>query len=385
MGIDWFWVIFDTSQHSKYFGDVHNLLALPAGATLKYDYNEAQFTSNALARVEVPGAPALFVYSQYDAAYTRSNGQSEPSAKSANVTCIGTRLGRIHAVTKRDKRYTLDFTVDGYPTQGVHLDNLMAHLAGGGETPLAPTAGGGEARKYVCVSTNTAVLKALAGQDDQDAWAHIVTALSTPPMQFSGDTFWRLKGPFTPRNGAVVTPKLDQHKTGDTVTAVESVYEISNGASLRFDFISRLGAGGGQSQAAHVEIKSTDNSVVRIVGGAQLSLRRHTASNFEVRGDSTHKVGQSKADLALDTFPQREDGWPSGPAIQMAVRVTRSKLRFWAGAIIGSLGVVAYCFGDSKGADAWGFWATLLKIAGILLVVLAGQLLSGELTFILGQ
>lgn len=381
MGTDWFWVVFDTSQYAKYYGDVHDLLALPAGTTLKYDYAETEFSSSALHRVPDPGAPVLFVYTQYEVAYSRERGESKPSAKVEGVAYVGTRLGRIQAVTKNGKRYNLDFTVEGYPNQGEHLESILKQLAGHGETPLAKNAEGVEFRKYVCVSTNTAALKQLEAPDEQLAWAAIVTALSTPPMQFSSDTFWRLVGPFTKRKGKVLRPELDKHMTDGKVTAVESVYNVSHGTTLRFDFVSKLGAGGGQPQNAQVDVQSTENDIARVVGASQIQLRRYTARHFEVRGYSASAFDQSKADIRLNTSPQQSDGWPSGPSIHMAVRVSGNKWRTCFGIAFGIAGVVAYGIGDSKAADTWGGWATTLKIVGILLVVLSGQLISGDLSF----
>ena len=34
---DPFFVIFDTCTHAAYYGDVHEVLALPAGAIVRYD------------------------------------------------------------------------------------------------------------------------------------------------------------------------------------------------------------------------------------------------------------------------------------------------------------------------------------------------------------
>src|SRR2546426_8608020 len=62
-----FWVIFDTSTLREYYLDVHNLLALPAGATMRYQYRVGLLSAAAQAAVEnAETAPAtvLLVYGQ---------------------------------------------------------------------------------------------------------------------------------------------------------------------------------------------------------------------------------------------------------------------------------------------------------------------------------
>ncbi len=42
-------VVFDTCTRSHYYADVHQLLALPAGTILRYDYQEKYFSPEAFA------------------------------------------------------------------------------------------------------------------------------------------------------------------------------------------------------------------------------------------------------------------------------------------------------------------------------------------------
>jgi len=369
---DWYWIVFDTSEYGKYYGDVHNIIALPPGATYRYDYGVRQITQGALGRVADPKARALFVYTQCQIDYARKDGKSTPTATVPGISYIATRLGRMHNVTQEGERYHFDFTVEEYPAQGTHLVNLMTHLVEREETPLAPNTNGDPAQKYVCVSTNKAALDELSGQDDDAAWAEIVRLLSTPPMQFSQDTFWRLKGPFSRDGNGVVSPKLDKHKT---------VYQVTMGSNLRFNLVSMLGVGGGQPEIAQVKVKSTNDNVVRVAGTSLLPLRRYTSADIEVRGHSVHLIGQSKENITFDTFPQRADGWPCGPAINLTFRVRRSKGRYALGIFFGLLGLVAYGFGDSKALDCLGLWATGLKVLGTIFLVAPGVLLFGKLSF----
>ena len=74
---DWFWVIFDTSQLMDYYSDVHNLLALPTNATMRYDYKQALISDAAMEHVERGfAAPVLLIYVQKNGNYRREKKEA---------------------------------------------------------------------------------------------------------------------------------------------------------------------------------------------------------------------------------------------------------------------------------------------------------------------
>jgi hypothetical protein len=63
-----FWIIFDTSTLREYYQDVHNLIALPSGASIRYEYREKYLSPSALtAALKPQSAPSavLLVYAQW--------------------------------------------------------------------------------------------------------------------------------------------------------------------------------------------------------------------------------------------------------------------------------------------------------------------------------
>jgi hypothetical protein len=58
---DPFFVIFDTCTHAAYYGDVHEVLALPAGAIVRYEYKRYLFKPEAAATLDgFANAPCRF-------------------------------------------------------------------------------------------------------------------------------------------------------------------------------------------------------------------------------------------------------------------------------------------------------------------------------------
>src|ERR1700674_1058615 len=69
------WIIFDTCTRQPYYQDVHNLLALPAGSILRYQYRKLRLTDKALAAVSAwqKWDAVLLVYAQ-----SRAYAKKEP-------------------------------------------------------------------------------------------------------------------------------------------------------------------------------------------------------------------------------------------------------------------------------------------------------------------
>jgi hypothetical protein len=82
-----FWVMFDTSTRRDYYRDVHNLLALPPGSTLRYDYGEYHVSSAAKEEAEKGDASSKMVLIAY--------AQSKSFEKGAQI-----QPARLHMITE---------------------------------------------------------------------------------------------------------------------------------------------------------------------------------------------------------------------------------------------------------------------------------------------
>src|SRR5260370_33998851 len=94
-----FWVIFDTGTRPEYYRDVHNLLALPRGAVMRYDYRDTYLSERAL-RLAVNDAEApakiLLIYGQKPG-FTRGTGNDAAKGPAEQFRWVATRFGTLRS------------------------------------------------------------------------------------------------------------------------------------------------------------------------------------------------------------------------------------------------------------------------------------------------
>src|SRR5213080_3562204 len=92
-----FWVIFDTCARAEYYRDVHNLMALPKGAVMRYEYRDMYLSERAL-RLAVNDASApskiLLVYAQKPGF---PKGGGDAVAPAGELEWVATRFGAMKA------------------------------------------------------------------------------------------------------------------------------------------------------------------------------------------------------------------------------------------------------------------------------------------------
>src|SRR5579871_3225422 len=378
---DWFWIIFDTSQLMDYYRDVHNLLALPAGATMRYDYKQKYLSEEAIRRANSnDSASVLFIYMQKDGNYHRDEKHTVAPEGALPFTYVATRLGNMLCQVKDGESYYFDFQVGRYPAQNHVFDRLMHGLERIGETPWATVRNGGPSGKYVCVSTEMDALTELEAGEDQQKWSSIVSRLSTPPIQFSQDSFWRLKGPYRGKADEVTLPRIQLHIEKGKTRHSEAVYHITENTGWRFELISEIGQGVGARNAFHVEGSTSDDKVVKFTGGPNFPLRRYTGTMIEFRAQTAQLIGQTSAEISFATSPQ-PTGWVTGPVFALKYRIMRNKWRIGIGTFTGAVGICSYVLGDSQLLECHPLISIILKILGLLFGVASAFAFTGNIAF----
>jgi hypothetical protein len=347
-----FWVIFDTSQFRGYYKDVHNLLAMPRGATMRYNYEVGLLTKAAREFVAVPIRPILFVYAQRQTEYHRVNGKSDPHDPNADYVYIPTRLGRMLKVVTLGDNYHFDFAVDGYPITNPAFRGIMGDLKAKAEVPLG---------KYVCISDMHKGFQGVTAAEDQGAWAQIVELLGTPPMQFAQDAFWRLVGPFAKGD------KLQEPEVRDGV----ATYHAAEFQSYKFQLITDSGKLAVEKGLDfEVEAESSD-TVLTPQGSGKYPVRHYHYEDiaYGTGGPPAFFIGKG-VELHLSTLPK--ENWPSGPDLSLRYIVSRNRIMFTLGVILALVGVflIALGFvGRPFNHYPWNPFADIaLGVAGIALL-----------------
>jgi hypothetical protein len=385
-----FWVIFDVSQLTDYYADVHNLIALPSGATIRYEYGQSLLSDSA---IELAGAsgpmlwgiiPAvweknvLLLYEQKNVPYTRTDTESKPVNLTSSSVVVATRLGKLVNVVSDGGRYYFDIQVGKYPAQTpAELNEIMQEL--GLLHPWAQNKGGHPLGTFVSVSNADEAYSRLVTTNQQKGWQDIVTSLSRGAMQFSGDVFWRLNGPYKRTGRSPVKPRIVRQRDSGLLRRADAVYKIHRGPTWRFELATYMGRhvpGRPQFQA---EITSSDNTALKLSGASQFSLRRNATQKIQFRAEPAERFMATTAELTFRTI-SKSGGWPSGPSFKLQFKTHENRIRFFLGLICLVIGTVGVITGKSEFMKECPLSALIIEIAGWLFGLLAGALLIRKLS-----
>ena len=233
--------------------------------------------------------------------------------------------------------------------------------------------------KYVCVSTDVNLLEELRIGTDEQKWSDIVNLLSTAPMQFERDSFWRLKGPYLAASQVASLPVIEEHIQKGKTRQSRAIYQIVENESWNFEIVSDIAQGIEPREQFHVKGSSSDERIVKLTGREEFRLRRYTGTLVECRSGKAHLIGRTSADLSFATLPQ-PTGWASGANFALRYCVKRNWSRLTIGIILGICAAAAYSLGDSKLVESYGWASPLLKFAAVLFGGMSYYKINGEVS-----
>ena len=207
-----FFIVFDTCTHARYYGDVHEVLALPESAVIRYEYKRYLYSAAAAAAIEMLArdptrlpVPALLMYGQKK---RFSQGDAEPQTMltRADSEFVPTRSADLMAVAversaDRDSDVLyMHFQLRGFVTPDAPIiGELVAALEAANSLPF-----GDKQTQYTWISLLPGSLAPKQSQlvsDDQTLWSMVVDRLIALATQFENDVFWRVKGLVQITNG----------------------------------------------------------------------------------------------------------------------------------------------------------------------------------------
>jgi hypothetical protein len=154
-----FWVIFDTSTLPDYYLDVHKLLAIPKGATLRYNYKEKYLSTSALEASRHPNtAPKLgMLFYGQRSGFHRGDETPPTGTMFEAMLWIPTRMVEMLCIPERDgETFNYDFKVLQYPSLDREATrHILAPLVQSRETPF---------NKWVTTSSELGALKSMQGE-----------------------------------------------------------------------------------------------------------------------------------------------------------------------------------------------------------------------------
>jgi hypothetical protein len=370
-----FWVIFDTCTIPDYYLDVHKLLAIPQGATLRYNYRQKYLSRSAIAASLNPSlAPrfGLLLYAQRSG-FRRGDGTPATGTTFDEMLWIPTRIVEMLCIPARDgETFNYDFKALRYPsTDGKAVKRVLDPLIQSREVPF---------NNWVTISSELGAFEDLQKGDDRMNWGSIVAEFHKPESQFSSDVFWRIIGPTKSRTSRVVSPRYERIFESGDLRLVKAVYDLEEGENHSFEIVS---AGPPRSQGPpfpqySVRCTSTNDNNLEVIGSGTIGLRQQGADSVQFVGKIAPEIADHNAALSFDTQPKPND-WPGGPELEVLVAIVKSRSKMVFGLIMGLLGLLLAAYGAEEMKSSTLTGIVCLAI-GTCLLVISGLLIFRKLS-----
>jgi len=338
-----FWVMFDTGTRVDYYRDVHNLLALPIGSTIRYDYRENHITDDALA--EARGnrkGKVLLIYAQHRV-FLKHDADPVGPLPYGDSLWIATRIADLSHIRIIGNRFYFDLELSGYPSEANDaLDLILRPLADAGEVPFS---------KWIATSTKDRDLELVLEDEPSANWAATINRIGTPLSQFAGDSFWRVANITRRAERIPITPTLRNHVDNidghPVTTGVDAIYPAFELEQLAIQIESRMPeagpvpAGAEPDDRRSVLFETSDQGPLREFNGIALLLRRYLGGDRverEVRG--TNRLDAQLGELTLTTTPRDDAAYPIGPELTIQFEISKHPVRSYL-AILLAIGAAA--------------------------------------------
>lgn len=374
-----FLVIFDTCQRPEYYQDLHNLLALPVGTVVRYEYRSKDIADDALALIEqgrVAEVDVLLAYTEYSG-YSRGDGVNYTPKHEEKKKTVSTRIAKVVSLqqlsgTPGNTKYTIDLELAGYPShQPDKLDRIMNDLESRESMPWSKWVGMSNLRtEFTEISTN-----------DPDNWASVVDQLALNRTQFADDVFWRIDRVCTGNGSVVVCPTRIQSPT-DPYGFNESRFEylLHEGRVYSIHLESHTSSGAGPREQNQIGITIDNKNALNLIGLDKIDLRQYTRREVRVGTKRTDLLDANHAIVHIETAMQvgATSSWPKGASISLPINIRKSIKLFLLSLLLMCIGIMISTFAAKYGS---GVVATLgYGLLGAI-VFSAGMVLhSGRLT-----
>jgi hypothetical protein len=368
-----FWVIFDSSTRREYYQDVHNLLAMPAGSIIPYDYRTKYFSPSALAEMEARrgGKEVLLVYAQ-SKAYQKNGEAPVGTIPFADGLWVGTRLATLRSASFSVDQYYIDLQLEGYPAPNEHaLSEILRPLIHKSEAPFS---------KWIAISETDEHLRSLRAGADAENWTSIINKLGVAPSQFAGDSFWRISKVSSGEHATEIVPNTEERLSGSLRRAV-AIFPVNGLGRLAIEIESRQPQGEEDGNLMEGEARAISVAcgaeVLAAFDGRSLPLRRFQHVPIEGQIASTDSFHAQDCKLHLATGPVPEGKYPVGPDFSLNLRVAMDPTRMKLAVLSGVLGAIGLTIGVALLRDHVE-WGVPLVGVSVLLAVTSYYSLTGK-------
>lgn len=383
-----FWVIFDTSTKRDYYQDVHNLLAMPPGSILRYDYRSNHISDAALREAETGDLRVTDVLVAYAQSKNFKKGDADPSDSIAyeHGLWIGTRLAKLRSLHFKVNRYYFDLELLGYPFGNEQsMPTIMKQLALAQETPF---------EKWVALSGLDQDFQFLTTGTPSENWTSIINSIGNFPSQFAGDSFWRIAKITRGKQRSSIQPQIEDQTEdidGQPVkTGVRATFQVFELDQLALQVECRLPEADEESRGKEasgpgrlVTFSAATGGPLTEFNDKSLPLRRYAMDWVGGDVQSTDRLDAQVAEIAMRTGPVT-DGYPAGAGFALHFSVTKDPSRRFLALLLALLAVILLGVAAVIAKDQPG-WAIASGAIGAVLGAIAGLMWTGRLKLPLGK
>lgn len=323
-----FWVIFDTCTRTEYYQDVHNILSLPEGSIIKYNYQKKHIDKLGNDCIKTGNKPinVLLIYGQYEGFKKGDNFKNFKERKTSYFN-IPTRLAILKSTQEVNDEIYFDLQLGKYPypLNKSNIDRIIESLDN--STPFLDS-------KWVSISSCSNELSFLnEGGNDYDNWAYIIKEFQSK-TQFKDDSFWRLDGPYSK---SLFSTKNFKHfiRCEENKSNYSSFYDIKQGVEFYFevynfeplDYIKQesirkyLSAGKKLEEIIHKLIISDNDAPIKSTQ-KEISLRQYFISKILFQKSYSVEITTKEGLCKFNTSGQLDE-WPVGPNFMIYFKVKK--------------------------------------------------------------
>jgi hypothetical protein len=389
-----FFVVFDTCTHARYYGDVHEVLALPQGAVIRYEYKRRLFKPDAAQTIEnlvlTPSQlpmPVLLMYGE-KSGFVQGSGDPPTMLTIADSVFVPTRSANVISVaidngpTSEDDVFYLHLELRGFvDPDSPEIRELIATLEAANSLPFGIA---GTQQTWISLLPASIFPRRDRLINDEPAlWPRVIDKLVTLPTQFQNDVFWRVRSLFEEKDGARSKAvdlvdrssnlRVDPHSWQRDYPLLESSRYV-----VEVQTYSPHDHGGNVPGGSTVALTSIDDDqgLLKLSPDPLPIVPNQVAEKrFSVTTDSA--LGTRYIGMRLETqVPNHTSQFPAGSMCTLTFSIRKDRSRFFLGIllVLVSIGLGAYV-ADAKPSTGW---TVIDAIAGALILAVGVWLMTQQ-------
>jgi hypothetical protein len=277
--------------------------------------------------------------------------------------------------------FFFDFRVLGYPKLDMEgLMKILDPLIQAKEVPF---------NKWVSLSRDVEALASLQKGRDNENWQSLVDYLGSSPMQFSHDSFFRLKGPFHGSKGRKLLPTYIEAKQavngGLEIRKVVSLYDVHENDSLSIEVTSHSPHRSEEQEILsgiakrNLSLEVEKDAPLSILGDKSVDLRQYTGQIVTLKAKRCEELDEKTGIVRFNTN-LGPDEWPTGANFFLTFRIKKRTIQVVAALVAGVISVILGALGV-KLFDKDLTWGVSALAIAVLMAVMTGLLYRGKLAF----